>query len=138
MRLACASLLLVAGAAFAIPRSQSGSTVEWQKYDRAAITSPNKPVVIDFYADWCLPCKELDEKTFPDPAVAAELNRFTRVKANLTNADDAAVQKLTKDYGIVGVPTLVFIDASGRELPSLRLTGFEPPKQFLARLQQVR
>lgn len=138
MRLACASLLLVAGAAFAIPRPHTGSTVEWQRYDRAAITSSKRPVVIDFYADWCLPCKELDEKTFPDPAVASELNRFTRVKANLTNADDADVQKLTKEYGIIGVPTVVFIDASGREMQSLRLTGFEPPKQFVARLQQVR
>ena len=95
------------------------------------------PALVDFYADWCLPCKELDEKTFSDAAVATELNRFTRIKADLTNDRDPEVQKLTKEYAIVGVPTLVFIDASGHEIASQRLTGFEPPKQFLARLQQV-
>ena len=138
MRLACASLLLVAGAAFAIPRPQPGSALSWQKYDAAAIAASKKPVVIDFYADWCLPCKELDEKTFPDPAVAQELNRFTRVKADLTNDQDPTTQKLTKQYAIIGVPTLVFIDSSGQEVAAQRLTGFEPPKQFLSRLQRVR
>ncbi len=138
MRLACASLLLVAGAAFALPRT-SGALVQWQKYDAATIVSAaGKPVIIDFFADWCLPCKELDEKTFNDRAVAGELSRFTRIKADLTNDTDPAVQKLTKDYQIVGVPTIVFLDSSGRELSAQRLTGFEGPQPFLARLKQVR
>ena len=138
MRLACASLLLIAGAAFAIPRTSPATLVQWQRFDAAAIRASKNPVVIDFYADWCLPCKELDEKTFTDPAVAAELSRFTRIKADLTNDADATAKKLTKDYAIIGVPTLIFIDSSGHEVASQRLTGFEPPKQFLVRLQQVR
>jgi len=138
MRLACASLLLVAGAAFALPRP-GGATVQWQKYDSATIASTSgKPVIVDFYADWCLPCKELDEKTFSDGAVAAELDRFVRVKADLTNNEDAQVQSLTKQYSIVGVPTIVFLDSAGHELDAQRLTGFEGPQQFLARLKQVR
>jgi len=136
MRLACASLLLVAGAAFALPRS-TGATVQWQRYDTRSIAAAGKPVIVDFYADWCLPCKELDEKTFSNRAVADELNRFARVKADLTNNDDPQVQKLTKQYRIVGVPTIVFLDSSGHELDAQRLTGFEPPQQFLARLKQV-
>ena len=136
MRLACASLLLVAGAAFALPRS-SGANVQWKKYDAAAIAATGKPVIVDFYADWCIPCKELDEKTFSNGAVADELNRFTRVKADLTKAEDPEVQKLTKQYGIVGVPTIVFLDSSGHELDGQRLTGFEPPRQFLSRLKQI-
>ena len=138
MRLACASLLLVAGAAFALPRTH-GALVEWQRYDAKKIASASgKPVIIDFYADWCLPCKELDEKTFSDRTVATELDRFVRIKADLTNNDDPLVQKLTKQYSIVGVPTLVFLDSSGRELDASRLTGFESPKPFLDRLKQVR
>jgi thiol:disulfide interchange protein DsbD len=136
LRLACASLLLIAGAAFALPRP-SGAMVQWQKYDTKAIANAGKPVVIDFYADWCLPCKELDEKTFSDRAVASELDRFLRVKADLTNDQDATVQALTKQYGIVGVPTLVLLDSTGRELKAQRLTGFENPQSFLARLKQV-
>ncbi|HEY8131903.1 MAG TPA: cytochrome c biogenesis protein CcdA, partial [Thermoanaerobaculia bacterium] len=127
MRLACASLLLVAGAAFALPRP-GGTAVQWQKYDASTIASASgKPVIVDFYADWCLPCKELDEKTFSDRAVAAELNRFVRIKADLTNNEDPVVQQLTKQYKIVGVPTLVFLDSAGHELDAQRLTGFEPP-----------
>jgi thioredoxin:protein disulfide reductase len=140
MRLSCAALLLVAGAAFAIPRT-GRATVQWTPWDQttiAAAAAQHKPVVIDFFADWCLPCKEFDEKTFSGPAVASELNRFVRIKADLTNDNDPGVQALTKQYGIVGVPTLIFLDANGREVSSARLTGFEGPQPFLARLKQVR
>ncbi|HEY6843213.1 MAG TPA: cytochrome c biogenesis protein CcdA [Thermoanaerobaculia bacterium] len=137
IRLACASLLLVAGAAFALPRTR-GAEVTWKKYDAASVTATGKPVVIDFYADWCIPCKELDEKTFSNRSVAGELDRFTRVKADLTRPEDPNVQQLTKQYHIVGVPTIVFLDSAGRELDAQRLTGYEPPQQFLARLKQVR
>jgi thiol:disulfide interchange protein DsbD len=94
--------------------------------------------VIDFYADWCLPCKELDDKTFSDPRVAAELQRFVRIKADLTSAEDPTTKALTKQYGIIGVPTIVFLDASGNEVPSARVTGFEPPEKFLERAKAVR
>ena len=137
IRLACASLLLVAGAAFALPRS-TGAGVQWKKYDAAAVSATGKPVIIDFYADWCIPCKELDEKTFNNKDVAGELDRFARVKADLTKPEDPAVQALTKQYRIVGVPTIVFLDSSGHELDAQRLTGFEPPQKFVERLKQVK
>jgi thiol:disulfide interchange protein DsbD len=140
LRLAVGVLLLVSGVAFAIPRKHKEGA-EWGKYDTSALATAamaGKPVVIDFYADWCLPCKELDEKTFTDPRVIAELDRFTRVKADLTAAEDAKTKALTKEYGILGVPTLVFLDAQGHEVPSARLTGFEPPDAFLQRLEQVK
>ncbi len=138
MRLSCAILLLVVGVAFAVP-PRKGAEVGWQKYDAQLLAaSKGKPVIIDFYADWCIPCKELDQKTFPDAAVAKELERFVRVKADLTNADDPFVQKLTKDYAIVGVPTVVLIDSTGKEPAGSRLTGFEAPKPFTGRLQQIR
>jgi len=136
MRIACAIVLLVGGIAFAIP-PRKGAEVQWQKYDAAAIAT-GKPVIIDFFATWCIPCKELDEKVFSDAAVAKDLDRFTRVKADLTNADDPLVRELTKRYAIVGVPTVVFLDSSGHELPQLRLTGLETPQQFLARTKQVK
>jgi len=138
MRLACATLLLVAGVAFAIP-PRKGVAVQWRKYDAAAVTATaGKPVVIDVFATWCIPCKELDESTFSDAGVAKELDRFTRIKADVTNNKNPLVQELTKRYAIVGVPTVIFIDSSGREQQQLRLTGFEKPEQFLARIQQVK
>jgi thiol:disulfide interchange protein DsbD len=137
MRLACAFILLIGGVAFAIP-PRKGAEVQWQKYDAAAVSATGKPIVIDFFATWCIPCKELDAEVFSDAAVAKDLDRFTRIKADLTNADDPHVQELTKRYGVVGVPTVVFIDSSGREMPQLRLTGVEKPDKFLARTQQVK
>ncbi|HET8797139.1 MAG TPA: thioredoxin family protein, partial [Thermoanaerobaculia bacterium] len=139
-RIAIAVLLLVAGVAFAIPRKQHAG-VKWTPYDAKAIDAARaagKPVVIDFYADWCLPCKELDEKTFTDAKVIAELDRFVRVKADLTVPSDATTAALTKQYAIAGVPTIVFLDAQGKEVSDARLTGFEPPADFLRRVQQVK
>ncbi|MDP9192090.1 MAG: thioredoxin family protein [Acidobacteriota bacterium] len=133
-------LLLVAGIAFAIPRKHEAA-VQWEKYDAsklAAARAAGKPVVIDFYADWCLPCKELDAKTFSDPRVVKELDRFVRLKADLTAAEDATTQELTKQYAILGVPTIVFIEAGGNEAAAMRLTGFEPPDAFLKRAQSVK
>lgn len=138
MRLTCAGLLLLAGIFFAIP-PRKGVEVQWQKYDASAVaSSAGKPVVIDFFATWCIPCKELDEKTFSDARVAHELDRFTRIKADLTNDQDPLVKELTKRYTIVGVPTVVFIDSSGHEQPQSRLTGFENADLFLGRIQQVK
>ena len=140
MRLACASLLLIAGAAFALP-SKRGPGVQWDKYDTktlAAASSAGKPVVIDFYADWCLPCKELDANTFTDADVIREMDRFVRVKADLTLADDPKAQALAKQYNVIGVPAIVFLDASGREIRALRLNQYENAEKFLARIRQIR
>jgi thiol:disulfide interchange protein DsbD len=140
LRYGVAVLLLIAGVAFAIPKREMPG-VKWSKYSSSALTEArvaHKPVIIDFYADWCLPCKELDEKTFTDPKVMAELERFERVKADLTIAGDAKVKELTAKYNVVGVPTIVFIDSSGKEVPGARVTGFETPDKFLQRAQAVR
>jgi thiol:disulfide interchange protein DsbD len=139
LRLACASVLLIGGVAFAIPRGGSGAELTWQHYDQASMLgAPSaQPAVIDFYADWCIPCKELDAKTFSDKGVATELQRFRRVKADLTLPDDPKTKALTKQYGIVGVPTVVFLDSHGNELRDLRLTGFEEPEKFVARAKQA-
>lgn len=139
-RVGIAIMLLVAGVAFAIPRSHEGG-VEWTKYDAKLIAdarAAGKPVVIDFYADWCLPCKELDEKTFSEEKVVSELDRFVRIKADLTVPSDATTQALTKQYAILGVPTIVFIDSEGNEVADARLTGFEEPDAFLQRARRVK
>ena len=140
LQIAIAILLLIAGAAFAIPKKH-GDGLSWDSYDEkalAAAAAAHKPVVIDFYADWCMPCKELDEKTFSDKSVAAELDRFVRIKANLTAADDPKTIALAKQYAILGMPTIVFVDSTGHEVPSLRLSGFEEPGKFLARAKQAK
>ncbi len=139
VRVVCGVLLLAASIWFLWPR-ESGPEVVWQPYAAEALREARqagRPVLIDFYADWCLPCKELDEKTFTNPEVVAESKRFVRLKADLTRTGDATVRKLTREYAIIGVPTIVFLDSSGEEIESIRLTGFEEPEPFLERMEAV-
>jgi thioredoxin:protein disulfide reductase len=95
-----------------------------------------KPVIVDFYADWCAACIELDKFTYADPAVLRELERFRVVKVDMTRPlpRDA---RLKSTYGIVGLPVVAFYDRQGRLLANPRVTGFLEAKQFLALLRQV-
>ena len=110
--------------------------LEWQAYQaagaKAAIASGG-PVIVDFYADWCAPCRELDERTFSAPEVRAVLEGYTRFKVDLTRATEEN-QALTTEYGVMGVPTVI-VFSGGDEV--FRITGFEPPGRFLERLQAV-
>ncbi len=121
-------------------RAQGGH-IAWQPYSEAVLqqaVAEGKPVVIDFYADWCLPCKELEANTFSDPRVAQAFDGVVALKADLTRDEDPSVQELKKRFRIVGVPTIVFLDRSGREQDALRLVQFEPPDAFLKRMAQFR
>ncbi len=140
IRIVCGLLLIAGALPFVMPRS-GGPEITWKTYDDAAIAAAageGRPVVIDFYADWCLPCKELDHNTFNQPAVVDESRRFVAFKADLTKGDDAKSMDLVKRYGIIGVPTIVFVDGKGIEIRELRLTGFERHDAFLARMKKAK
>jgi len=133
--------LFVAGAVYFLIPQKKGPGIEWVSYSDAALTGARiagRPAVIDFYADWCIPCKELDSKTFSDPLVVSESERFVRLKADLTSGDDDATKLLAARYKIVGVPTIVFVSADGKELEELRLTGFENSTSFVERMRKAR
>lgn len=139
IRIASALLLAIVSALYLAPRT-AGPSVEWSRYEEAAIQTARltgKPVMIDFYADWCLPCKELDEKTFTHPQVIDESDRFVRLKADLTHTGDALSRELSERYRILGVPTIVFLRPEGREAEDLRLAGFEDAQRFLERMRQL-
>lgn len=100
----------------------------------ASATESRKPVLIDFSADWCIPCREMDHSTFVDPAVVREAARFVRMKANLT-AQDKANEALMTKYEIQGVPTTLMINSSGTV--QRRKVGYVGPQEYLSDLQQV-
>jgi thiol:disulfide interchange protein DsbD len=95
----------------------------------ARASSEKRPLLLDFTAAWCIACKELDAKTFSEPRVGRELGRFIAVKFDATNDDDPKVAATMERYKVVGLPTVLLFDSSGREI--VRLTDFVPPDEFL-------
>ena len=139
MRLASAATLVAGFAMFPRQAPETADATGWQPYDEseaASAIASGQQVVLDFSADWCLPCKELDEKTFSDPRVASAIRGFTRYKVDLT-VSSPATEAARARFAVAGVPTIAFF-AAGREIESARLTGFEAPEAFLARLRTVR
>ena len=94
-----------------------------------------KPAIIDFYADWCIPCKELDAVTFSDEAVIKASKEFENYKADFTKSLSPEVEALRDKYKIAGVPTILILDSNGNEVD--RITGFVSAKEFLKILSKV-
>ncbi|MCU0764799.1 MAG: protein-disulfide reductase DsbD [Burkholderiaceae bacterium] len=95
----------------------------------AAASASGKPVMLDFYADWCVSCIEMEKFTFTDPGVQAEFERAVLLQSDVT-ANDEADQALLKHFGILGPPTIVFFDANGQERPEYRVVGFKKAEEF--------
>lgn len=114
--------------------------IPWQTYTVTALgeaTSAKRPIVIDFSADWCLPCKELEHKTFSRPEVVEAAKAIVPLRADLTRSGSDEVKKLRELYQIRGVPTVVFIDANGKERTDLRVLEFIDAEEFLRRLNDL-
>ena len=100
------------------------------------LAAAERPVMLDFYADWCVSCKEMERFTFADPAVQAQLAGFTLLKADVTanNPDDKA---LLARFGLFGPPGIIFFAAGGKEIEGLRVVGFQDAASFLSTLKQA-
>jgi thiol:disulfide interchange protein DsbD len=95
----------------------------------AAAKAAGKPVMFDFYADWCVYCKQLEKETFPDPAVQAVFAEGVLLKADVT-ADSPEDRALLAHIGVPGPPAMIFYGRDGNERRNYRLLGFMPPKDF--------
>ncbi len=100
----------------------------------AAAAAAHAPVMLDFAADWCVSCKEMDHDTYTDPAVQAALSKVVLLQADVTANDDDD-QALYKRFGIFGPPSIMFFGPDGQELKAYRVVGFLGPQDFLKRLQ---
>jgi thiol:disulfide interchange protein DsbD len=114
--------------------------IAWSAYSEEKLAEASRggrPVFIDSFADWCIPCKELDKLTFSHPEVIAASRGFVMLKADLTSNKDESVSAFSKKFRVKGVPTLIFLKPDGTEIEELRVTGFEPEDVFLPKMKRA-
>ena len=92
--------------------------------------------MLDFYADWCVSCIEMEKLTFTETKVSSVMNDLLLLQADVT-ANTAEDKALLKRFGLFGPPGIIFFDHKGKEISAARVIGFKTPDQFLQRLQQV-
>lgn len=113
------------------------STIDWGAFapERlASATDDSRPAVVDFVADWCIPCHEMDGTTFVDPEVQAEAMRFAMLKADITYENETTMGWVD-DYDVQGVPTVLFIDSTGKEVE--RLVGYVTPEDMVSAMRRT-
>ena len=119
----------------------AGPGVDWQPYSDQLLTDAvkqKKPVIIDFSAAWCAPCRELDEVTFHHPEIVRRSKeKVVMVKVDLTRKGNPVHERLLRQFDVRGVPTVVFLDSRGKEKRDLRLVDFLPADQFLMRMSEI-
>ena len=132
------ALAIVFGVGFVVTTPRHG--LEFQPITNAELASHagDQPYAIDFSADWCQPCHELERVTFADPRVIEAMRGFKLYKVDLTRFDSEEADRWRRQFGIHGVPTIVFARPRGEEVREARVEGFMPPDEFLRRVSRAR
>jgi len=129
------SILILAVAVYTLIPAETNS-VKWKPFTQDALTEiSGKGVIIDFYADWCIPCKELDAATFSDPKVIELSKEFETYKANMTKSLSPEVESIRQQYNIIGVPTILILNSKGEEKE--RITGFVNAEEFYKIISEI-
>jgi len=121
------------------PEPAAPKEIQWissEPEGLALARQAQKPIMIDFYADWCLPCVEMDRKTFTDPRVISELGRFVSIRVDLTESTEEGT-RLTEKYSVAVIPTIAFFSPTGELLSEFTINGFTPADEFLSHIKQI-
>jgi len=132
---------LIVGADFSVIPRQHAQDIDWltdidEAQSRAA--ESGKPMLVDFWAEWCIACKEMDHTVLRDKAVMAELAEFVTVRFDATRSNDPFVKKTLADHGVKALPTLAFLSPQGELLEGKSVEGLVSPEEFLKVLKSVR
>ncbi|MBE0514004.1 protein-disulfide reductase DsbD [Sulfurimonas sp.] len=107
-----------------------------RELDKILEANRGKKIMLDFSAEWCAVCKELDKKTFSDEAVKAKMKEFVLIQADITQ-NNQEQKELSKKYGVFGPPVLIFFDTELNVIGSKTIVGFIGPKDFLEHLSTI-
>lgn len=120
-------------------KARTPQELTWERDEAKAVARARdeaRPLIVEFAADWCMACKELERQTWADPRVKRGAARFVAVRIDATNDEDPQVKALSAKYRVVGLPTIVVLDAKGQE--QRRFTEFVTADALLAALAEVR
>jgi len=107
-----------------------------EELDALLAKNKGKKIILDFYADWCTACKELEEVTFSNADVKAKLDEFVLIQADVT-ANAESEKALSERFGVFGPPTIIFFDKDSKVISSKTLIGFIEPEPFLEHLNKI-
>ena len=97
----------------------------------------SRPVILDYYADWCVDCIRMEKTTLTDPTVRQVLRDFVMVQVDVTDPRNPSTNAIKKRYGVYGPPAMLFFDRAGNELSELRRYGYMDPEEFIAHINQI-
>lgn len=132
-----AGIAAICAGAAGLFQSASARPIAWTPYSDAALDAARaegRPVVIDFQAEWCLPCREMERSTLADPEVARTAQAFSMLRADVTEADDVATAVMAR-FRVAGVPTYLVLSGDGSERS--RMVGFVPVDRFVAAMRRA-
>ncbi len=133
---------LLAAVTIVWPLVSAAEGIHWQRYSEKVFEdakNSGKPIIVDFSADWCVPCREMEKRVFHDPAVVENASKyFAMIKVDLTEKANKETERMIHRFNIDGVPTVVFLKPGGEERQDLRVLELMPKGRFLARMDELR
>jgi thiol:disulfide interchange protein DsbD len=135
---AAVGLAMIAAAIWIALPASAPHAIAWESYPEWANRSAagvSKPLLLDFGAEWCIPCREMEHTTYVDPGVVAEADRFHMVKADITEENDSTAELVAK-YDVKGVPTVILFSPDGDERQ--RMVGYVAPERLLSAMRSIR
>jgi len=114
--------------------------IEWYHYSPTVLNqaeTDGRPVILNFHADWCSPCLQLDQFTFSDERVIESTKSFLMMKVDITDYESVDAKNIREQFGVTGVPEIIFLNSTGNEVQETRVIGYLGAEKFLQLLRSV-